>query len=392
LSRGAIVDVDNQPQRLGRLSVSLQTRALNTNTSTSAWLVSFEHPLPEPIITSHWHYRVVSSFDSHTVAAMQDYSALHHSSSQAPSTHTQRSIRHRSGAYQSSPAPKSSTGSRRIADNHPPDVSRGTETGHSNSHTTATASESSQSNGSHFTAIPVRSRRSSIVSSRSGLPRPSLCPATLTITTKTDDDDSFSLMPTLDVRNDTITLPTSNTPTIPLATLSKSYFSQVTTNLQLLSKRMSSLAHSALTSLRQKGLGKTFSSDSRLLGLPTISDSSNKLPSSKSRFGLERGLTPGDKLTQKWPRPRSSRSAAPWIRSTNPFLPCGLHEFRGAGGWSQSHMEAILRESRGLGINWVGQWTLHKWCLLASVTIVFLLGLTCLVFSLLTWFAGKSTI
>ncbi|KAH9960152.1 hypothetical protein BC827DRAFT_1133658 [Russula dissimulans] len=36
----------------------------------------------------------------------------------------------------------------------------------------------------------------------------------------------------------------------------------------------------------------------------------------------------------------------------------------------------------------VGQWTLHKWCLLASVTTVFLLGFTCLVFSLLTWFAA----
>lgn len=52
-------------------------------------------------------------------------------------------------------------------------------------------------------------------------------------------------------------------------------------------------------------------------------------------------------------------------------------------------MEAILRDSQGLGINWVGQWTFHKWCLLASVAIVFLLGLTGLVFSLLTWFAGK---
>ncbi|KAI9457665.1 hypothetical protein F5148DRAFT_1277016 [Russula earlei] len=39
-------------------------------------------------------------------------------------------------------------------------------------------------------------------------------------------------------------------------------------------------------------------------------------------------------------------------------------------------------------MTWVGQWTLHKWCLLASVTTVFLLGLTCLVVSLLTWFAA----
>jgi hypothetical protein len=72
------------------------------------------------------------------------------------------------------------------------------------------------------------------------------------------------------------------------------------------------------------------------------------------------GGTPADKLTHKWPRPRSSRSGAPCLRSTNPFLPRILRELRGAGGWSQGHMEAILRDSQGLGINWVGQWTYHK--------------------------------
>lgn len=51
-------------------------------------------------------------------------------------------------------------------------------------------------------------------------------------------------------------------------------------------------------------------------------------------------------------------------------------------------MEAALRDSQGLGTDRVGQWTLHKWCLLASVTTVFLLGLTSLVFSVLTWFAA----
>ncbi|KAH9033638.1 hypothetical protein EDB85DRAFT_1864300 [Lactarius pseudohatsudake] len=51
-------------------------------------------------------------------------------------------------------------------------------------------------------------------------------------------------------------------------------------------------------------------------------------------------------------------------------------------------MEAALRDSQGLGINRVGQWTSHKWCLLASVITVFLLGLTFLVFSILTWFAA----
>ncbi|KAI0292430.1 hypothetical protein BC826DRAFT_1092120 [Russula brevipes] len=51
-------------------------------------------------------------------------------------------------------------------------------------------------------------------------------------------------------------------------------------------------------------------------------------------------------------------------------------------------MEAILRDSRGLGTNWVGQWTKQKWCLLASVTTVFLLGLSSFVLSVLTWFAA----
>ncbi len=319
---------------------------------------------------------------------MPDHPTLLRSSSQVPSTHTQRSIRHRSGAYQPSlSSPKTSISSRYIVGHQ-----RDARAGHSSNY--ATESASSQSNGSHFTAIPTRSRRSSVVSSRSGLHRPSLHPATSTITSKIDydDEDTLSFIAPLDsgVRNDTISSSASNPPTT-FATFSRSYFSHVATNMQLLAKkRMLSLTHSSLTFLRQKR--KSFSvPSSRLLSLPTIFDSNSQLPSPKNPFGLERGLTPADKLTHKWPRPRSSRSAAPWLRSMNPFLLRGLRGLRGAGGWSQSHMEAILRDSRGLGVNWVGQWTLHKWFLLASVTIVFLLGLTCLVFSLLTWFAGKST-
>ena len=308
---------------------------------------------------------------------MPDYFTLPPASSQTPSAHTQKSIRHRSGAYQSSlSSPKTSTASRHKVDHHTPDVPQNTDT---NGQAAATAS--SQSNASHFTAIPTRSRRSSMVSSRFGVHRSSSM-----ITTK-HDDDSFSFIP-LGARDDTIALPTGKPPTTPVATLSASHFSQASTNL---AKQMSSLAHSALSSLYQKR--RLFSlSNSRLLSLPITFDSNSRLSSSKSHFGLESALTPVDKLTHKWPRPRSSRSAAPWLGSTNPFLPRSLRELRGAGGWSRGQMEAVLRDSRGLGVNWVGQWTLHKWYLLASVTTVFLLGLTCLVFSLLTWFAGESTI
>ncbi|KAH9971449.1 hypothetical protein BJV74DRAFT_783673 [Russula compacta] len=97
-----------------------------------------------------------------------------------------------------------------------------------------------------------------------------------------------------------------------------------------------------------------------------------------------------DKLTHKWPRPRSYRSIPPELR-TNLLPPRHLREQpKGAAGSNLRNIEAMLRENQGLGINWVGQWTPHKWSLLASVTTVFLLGLTFLVFSLLTWFAAYS--
>ena len=295
--------------------------------------------------------------------AMPDYITLR-SSSQAPSVHTPVSIRHRSGAYPSSPSsPKTLAASQQTVDHHLPDA----QGGHSNGHVTVTAS--SPLNASHFTTIPARSRRSSIVSSRFGPHR------------------SLSYPVTLDVSDDTIALPAAKPPTTPPAALPMSYFSQISTNIQLLA---SYLAHSTLTSLRRKR--KLFSlPNSRPLSLPITLNPSNRPPSPKDGSGLERALTPTDKLTHKWPRPRSSRSVAPWLRSTNLASSRSSRDLRGAVGWSQGHIEAALRDSQGLGVEWVGQWTLHKWCLLASVTTVFLLGLTCLVFSLLTWFAGEST-
>ena len=315
---------------------------------------------------------------------MPHYSTPNRSSSQAPSAHSHRSIRHRSGAYQSSVS--SPTASRHtFALASPPRDAQVEQ--QPNNHARATAPELSQLNGSHFTAIPARSRRSTIVSSRSGLHQPT---KTMPTKARIDDDGYSSFISPPDVMNDPVPSPTCNPPTTPLATLSDSYFSQITSNIQHLANHMSSLAHSALSSLCQKR--RSFSlPNPRNLRLPISFDFSNRPPSPKNSFRLERGLTPADKLTHKWPRPRSSRSAAPWLRSTNPFLPRSLRELRGAAGWSQNHMEAVLQDSRGLGINWVGQWTFPKWFLLASVIIVFLLGLTSLVFSLLTWFAGMST-
>ena len=109
-----------------------------------------------------------------------------------------------------------------------PDFPRDAQVEQSDSHVTAAAS--SQSSGSP------------------------LFPATSMITRKTyiGDDDPFSFIAPPDVRNDPVALPTHNVSTIPLATLSKSYFSQDFTNIQHLAYHISSLAYSSLSSLRQK--------------------------------------------------------------------------------------------------------------------------------------------
>ncbi|KAH8086022.1 hypothetical protein BXZ70DRAFT_900021 [Cristinia sonorae] len=46
----------------------------------------------------------------------------------------------------------------------------------------------------------------------------------------------------------------------------------------------------------------------------------------------------------------------------------------------------LLGEGEGLGVDWPDRWTKHKWCLLVSVSTVFLYGLGGLVFAVLTWF------
>ena len=314
---------------------------------------------------------------------MPDYSTLLLlPSSQSPSTNTQESIRRRSGAHYS---PAVSTGSRQTFCHYTPDVPQEAtaRAGHSNGYATAF----SPSGASHLTAIPTP-RRSSIIPSRPGsMSRPT------TSTMLKIDDDLLFVVP-LNANDDTTTAPTVFQATPVATSFVSQYLSRISVNIQATAKQLSSVARSSLI-----GFHRNFVSlpNARL---PIFN--SNKPLSPKSRFGLNRVLTgasatsslsAADKLTHKWPQPRSSRSMPPGLRlRTGPFStrPGRLRELKGAGGWSQDNMEAILRDSRGLGINWVGQWTLHKWCLLASVTTVFLLGLTCLVLSLLTWFASES--
>ena len=51
-------------------------------------------------------------------------------------------------------------------------------------------------------------------------------------------------------------------------------------------------------------------------------------------------------------------------------------------------MEAVSGNNQGK----IGRWELHRWCLLASATTGFQLGLVCLVFPPLVRFPGESTI
>jgi len=309
---------------------------------------------------------------------MPDYSTLLHSSSQSRSI--QKSVRRRSGAQQSSPSPTASTGSQQtVGYHHPPDAPQNQNTAAGYWHGYATAL--SPSGASHFTPVPVRSHQSSVVSSRPGPTVTSRSAASTT--TKRGDTPSLFVVVPLDANDDTVTSSTSQATLVAV-----SYLSQISTNIQASAKRLSALARSGLVFLHRK---YGFLSNAQL---PTYN--ANKPPSPNSRSGLNRALTDAralstaDKFTYKWPQPRTSRSIPLGIRA-NHFSARRMRELKGAGGWSQGNIEAILHESRGLGINGVGQWTWHKWCLLASVTTVFLLGLTCLVVSLLTWFASESS-
>jgi len=306
---------------------------------------------------------------------MPDYSTLLHSSSQSRSI--QKSIRRRSGAQLSSPSLTASTDSQQTVGYHPPvPQSQNTTAGYWNGYATAL----SPSGASNFTPIPVRSHRSS-VSSRPG-PTATLR-STASTMTRREDTPSLSVAVPLDANDDTVT--SSSSQATPVAV---SYLTQISTNIQASAKRLSSLAHSGLVSLHRK---YDSLSNARL---PIYNANKPQFPN--SRLGPNRALTDAralsaaDKFTYKWPQPRSSRSIPPGLR-TNQFSTRRMRELKGAGGWSQGNIEAILHESRGLGINGVGQWTWHKWCLLASVTTVFLLGLTCLVVSLLIWFASESS-
>ncbi|TFY71890.1 hypothetical protein EVG20_g1104 [Dentipellis fragilis] len=97
---------------------------------------------------------------------------------------------------------------------------------------------------------------------------------------------------------------------------------------------------------------------------------------------IKTSISAVDRFTHKWPRPKTLRSVPPGFRAKH------AGRYNRAGGWSESEIKAALAEGKGLGMDWAGQWTPHKWCLLVSVTLVFACGLAGVVCALLTWFAA----
>lgn len=90
--------------------------------------------------------------------------------------------------------------------------------------------------------------------------------------------------------------------------------------------------------------------------------------------GVARPLLPPsfsttDRFTRKFPRPRSVKK-----------LTVG-----GDSGYA-ALAATMLEEGEGLGIGSVDRWSVHKWCLLLSVSTLLVYGLAGLICAVLTWF------
>ena len=351
----------------------------------------FSRSTYQPLVSAH--IRVTKAYcGPHTPSQtlpfpnhMPDYPSLVRSgpSSPASSILLQGSIRRRSGAHKWSTLSREASVGSQQATICPSEEAQNTEASGPNARVFATAPSPSP-NASHFTAIPARCHRSTLVhlspNPRQRERRPTLSSATSVTKSIIDDDESFQSHPNSDGY-----LFSSWPPATPMVEASNAV-SQFSLRVLSFAKQMPSKAHFGLVTLCQKVLH--LPKPGFLTYNPSKSQSPKSCLGSIPGSGSNPCLTTADKLTQKWPRPRSLRSIPPEFRG-DLYSVNGLWGLKRVGVWSQGNMEATLRDSQGLGIDRVGQWTPHKWCLLASVTTVFLLGLTFLVFSILTWFAGK---
>ncbi|THH17261.1 hypothetical protein EW146_g3513 [Bondarzewia mesenterica] len=143
---------------------------------------------------------------------------------------------------------------------------------------------------------------------------------------------------------------------------------------------------SSFSSLRNATTANSSAASSPACSGSTAALNCNGRGYSAANMSIKASIAPADKFTRKWPRPRSLRHPPSSFAANSSLIPKG-----GAGrfgGWSESEMKAALMEGKGLGIDWSGRWTPHKWCLLLSVTSVFVCGLGGIICSLLTWFTA----
>lgn len=81
-------------------------------------------------------------------------------------------------------------------------------------------------------------------------------------------------------------------------------------------------------------------------------------------------LSSRDKFTKKFPRPQNVRTGSSFAAE------------------KQAFPASVMEEGEGLGIERVNRWTVYKWCLLVSVSTVFVYGMAGLICAMMTWFGS----
>ncbi|KAJ7644634.1 tetraspanin Tsp2 family [Roridomyces roridus] len=104
-------------------------------------------------------------------------------------------------------------------------------------------------------------------------------------------------------------------------------------------------------------------SDSESSGGSGTSGASSAVSIDSGHYALIKEIGTTDRFTHKWPRPQSMRTYT-----------------------ADEAREGLLEDGRGPAKDVVEPWTTFKWCLLLSVSTVFVYGSAALVCALMTWF------
>ncbi|KDQ62102.1 hypothetical protein JAAARDRAFT_121690 [Jaapia argillacea MUCL 33604] len=106
------------------------------------------------------------------------------------------------------------------------------------------------------------------------------------------------------------------------------------------------------------------------------------LPSSNyQNLNITRGFDSGSSSTESYNSyPEAKSQSDDPYSDTRPLLPRNIPR-----KWPKpKYVKGLAKEGRGLGLG--GKWTIHKWCLIVSVTTVLLYGIAGMAIAVLTWF------